>query len=236
MIENIKGKISDLSNRVFEKIVKKEVDKFIFDDFKVNNYKYFENIIDIKSWGQEYSQYYQKLINLSRRMQATNAQLDELNDLEFYSGYGSIRINDYLRGKTNDHSLNETIKIIDNHLSKFILKDNIVVTRRVKKNFMNKKYRINDIFIESGFLSTSLNLFHRLDDNSDLKPLKNEILLIIKIPKGIIGSYIEEAVPEQKQKREYEFLIARNQKIIVEYNKRILSNRLMKIRICDNDK
>ena len=41
---------------------------------------------------------------------------------------------------------------------------------------------------------------------------------------------------EQKQRKEYEFLIARNQKMIVEYNKRVLSNRLMKIRICSNDK
>jgi hypothetical protein len=55
--------------------------------------------------------------------------------------------------------------------------------------------------------------------------------MIIKIPKGIKGIYLEKSLPEQKQRKEYEFVISRNNTISIEYNKKMFSNRLIKLKI-----
>jgi hypothetical protein len=231
MNKKVEKYIEEFINKVFEKFVKKQMDKFIHEDFNLNKYKYFEDLNEIETWGSEYSLYYQNLIALSNKLQASKEQLDELNDIDYYCGFYSERINNHLREITQDESLNGIIQRIDSYLNKFILRENIIVVRRVPNRFIDKKYKKNNCFIEKGFLSTSLNLFFRLDNNSDFNPLKNETLLIIKIPKSVRGAYIEKALPENKQRKEYEFLISRNQLIKVQYNKKILSNRLIKLQI-----
>ncbi|MFV8351727.1 hypothetical protein [Flavobacterium sp. XS2P14] len=96
--KRIEKYISEFKNKLFEKFVKNEIDKFIENDFNLNGYKCFLEINDIENWGEEYSLYYQNLIKLSRTLQASKEQLEELNDLDYYCGYYSEKINDYLRG------------------------------------------------------------------------------------------------------------------------------------------
>lgn len=222
-------------NIFFELFFNFKLKKFIKDDFLVNKYKYFIDIQEINEWGKNYNEYYQSILNFSNHsLNLIKEQQEEINVLEYYSGYYSIRVNDHLRKVKEDSSLDIFINKLDNHLNKFILKENIVVIRKISNKFIDNKYQTNFSFIDSAFLSTSLNLMYRLDENSTKKLLKNESLIILKIPKGTKGSYIEKAVPYQKQRKEYEFLISRNQKIFIEYNSRILSNRLIKAKLINS--
>jgi hypothetical protein len=222
-------------NIFFELFFNFKLKKFIKDDFLVNKYKYFIDIHEINEWGKNYNEYYQSILNFSNHnLNLIKEQQEEINVLEYYSGYYSIRVNDHLRKVKEDSSLDIFIHKLDNHLNKFILKENIVVIRKISNKFIDNKYKKKFSFIDSAFISTSLNLMHRLDENSTKKLLKNESLIILKIPKGTKGSYIEKALPNQKQKKEYEFLISRNQKIFIEYNSRILSNRLIKAKLVNS--
>ena len=148
----IKKFILNYKNKIFENFVSRQINKFNTEDFKINGYKYFKNINEIENWGSEYSLYYQNLIELSRKLQASKEQIEELSDIEYYCGYYSIRINNYLRGFSFDDSLSEDIQRIDFHLNKFILKENIIVVRRMSNKFIDKNYKTNNYFLEKGFL------------------------------------------------------------------------------------
>ena len=224
-----------IENIFFELFFNYKLRKFIHNDFLINKYKYFMDVHEINEWGKSYNEYYQSILNcIHQNSNLFKEQQEEIDALEYYSGYYSIRVNNHLRKLKEDSFLDNFINKLDNHLNKFILKENIVVIRKISNEFIDNKYQTNFSFIDSAFLSTSLNLMYRLDENSTKKLLKNESLIILKIPKGAKGSYIEKAVPYQKQRKEYEFLISRNQKIIIEYNSRILSNRLIKAKLINS--
>lgn len=235
MLKNkVKKYMSKFENRLFEKFAKNEINKFIKNDFNLEGYRFFSDIKDIEDWGSKYSNYYQNLIKLRKSALASKEQLEELNYLDKYCGYNSIYINDHLREKKENEYFNEGILKMDTYINKFILKENIIVVRRMPNKFLDKKYKKNSLFIENGFLSTSLNLLHRLNINCEYRPLQNETLLIIKVPKGIRGIYIGQALPTKKKINECEFLISRNQTLKVEYNRRVFSNRLIKLQIIHN--
>ncbi|MFK7100960.1 ADP-ribosyltransferase [Flavobacterium oreochromis] len=228
---NLKKVCNKLGNYIFEFKVDKEINKLINFDFKPNNYKYFECIEKIEKWENNHSSYFQNLQKLIRNCTATKKQIFEIETFELYCGYYSKNINNHLRGITINEYYNSIILQLDDYISKFSSNENLIAVRRVPNKYIGKNFSKNKIFKENGFLSTSLNLNFRLDYDSIYKPLVNESLLIIKIPKGTKGVYLENIVPPKKQKKEYEFLIARNQTFKVIFNRRILNNRLLYLTI-----
>ncbi|MGB0981716.1 MAG: ADP-ribosyltransferase [Winogradskyella sp.] len=115
------------------------------------------------------------------------------------------------------------IKALSQSLSKFKIKDNLIVIRRFPKTQFNHKLKKGDSFLENGFLSTSINLFSRLDNESNYSPINNEILMLLKVPKETNACYIEKI----SNKGEYELLIQKGKRIKVEKNIKILNNRIV---------
>jgi hypothetical protein len=216
-------------NIIYEYIFSKLLKKWIRKDFIPNNYKYFVNSSEIGDWGNFGNLYFKKLNNLKNNVIATKEELFELKSFDFYQGYVGERMNNLLRG-TNSYldndSLFEYITSIENTLNKFELKENIVVLRRTDAKLFNN-YKTNSNFNEFGFLSTSINLSHREDSEGNNRQLRNEALLILKIPSKSNALYVEEVQNECRRRNEYELLIQKGSRIKIENNFKIFSNRII---------
>lgn len=227
--------LDNFENILFEKYLNTKLISLIKKDFNPNGYKYFRTYNGIKNWGKENSQYFKKIRELQSDLLATEKQIDEIQLFDYYAGYGSGKINKFLRGNPqfliNEEYFKKKSISLENYINKFHLTENLVSVRLMPSEFIDKNYKKGNAFIEKGFLSTSLNLGYRLDYQSSKVKLKSTAFLIIKIPKGTRAVYTEEVQAENKQRKEYELIIQRNQKITVEYHKKIFTNRIIVLAI-----
>jgi len=75
-----------------------------------------------------------------------------------------------------------------------------------------------------------LNINYRLDSESDFKPLKNETLLLIKIPKNFNAIYVENSIPKERRRSEFEVILNRDYLMKIESTKSIFNNNIIVIK------
>lgn len=101
----------------------------------------------------------------------------DLKDDKFYA-----RLNAMLRGEIPDNdNLNYYSGVISNAILKFELQHDIICYRTLDFDAY-KDYSVGAIFIDPQFISTSI---------VKSRTLKNDFMIIIKVPKGSAGAYIE---------------------------------------------
>jgi hypothetical protein len=218
-----------LQNIIYELLFKIVIKKWIKRQFIPHGYKFSIDCKEIKAWCHNDNMYFKNLNDLKNNSRATKEELFELDSFDYYQGNVGVRMNNVLRGVNpylDEIHLHEYIKIIENTINRFKVKDNIVTLRRTSANLFNKKNK-GSTFKEFGFLSTSINLFHRVDSEGNHRHLKNEALLILKIPKNTNALYIEEVQPESRRRKEHELLIQKESILIIEENYKIFSNRII---------
>lgn len=223
-------------NRVFEFIFQKTLFTQINRSSGQNQYKFFRTENGIQEWGLEYSRYFQSLSPVPSTLISDSFSF-ELEAIHQYSGFTGLQINDLLRGKSFTHKreyLEKFIYQIDDILNNFRLRDNLIAIRKMSSKYIDDKYKRGNIFIEKGFLSTSLNLSYRKNINGESAHLHKDAILLIKIPKGTKAAYIEEAISVSNQRKEYELLLQRNLSFFVERNIKILSNRIIVLRLIES--
>lgn len=149
----------------------KESGKF---DKNNDNYKILsEN--DIKNLQKSSDECYNKLTP------------DEKEAMYEYCMGGYQDVNDYLNGKFNGYeNTKDFITQIDNAMSKYELKENIIAFRGVNGEHYDN-YNVGDIFEEKMYYSTSLNK-NIAQTFSDDKI--NSTMLEINVPKGTKSIYI----------------------------------------------
>jgi hypothetical protein len=226
-----------IENRIFEFVFAKLLARLIKKDFDPNRYRYFKNELGIKDWGITDSKYFQKKIHAKNNLMASESDLFELKAFDFYSGNVARQINNVLRRKISISGLeylNEHIYQLENTLYKFKVRENIVTIRRMSCLFIDNRFDKGKKIVEKCFLSTSLNLSSRVDIDGDKTLLNNEALLIIKIPEGVHAAYIEEAIDENRQRKEYELLLQKDLTLHVELNLKIFSNRIILLHVSKN--
>ena len=129
--------------------------------------------------------------------------LDAINE---YSMGGYQDINDFLNGKYPDYKYgNEIIKEIDDAMSNYELKDDIIAFKGTSKNHYESK-KIGDIINMKMYNSTALN---ENIAKTFLSEKKNPIMLEIRVPKGTKCLYIGN---NSSYEFESELLLGRNLK------------------------
>jgi len=197
----------NMSNYFLEYYFRKETSQIK----KEGKFKMFNNPTLMDKWGEADSNYFEK----SRVIASNN-------------------INNWLRNN-NESSYDKTIKdSLDYLINSFIIKDDIIVVRRIYQALKVKSKKVGDVLVDKAFLSTSLNINYRLNYQSEEEKLNNEALCIIKVPKGTNGVYIQNALEEGKRKDEYEILFNRETQLEIEYKKRIFNNYLLVLKMIKN--
>ena len=129
---------------------------------------------------------------------------DEKEAMQYYCEDGYNEVNDFLNGKFEGYgSTQDFVTQIDNIMSKYELKENVIAYRKTDKMFY-EKYKDGDVFQEKMYYSTSL-IKNIADNVSDYH--NNPITTEIRVPKGTKSVYI---VNNTIGDFEAELLLARN--------------------------
>lgn len=107
-------------------------------------------------------------------------------------------------------------------INKFKTKFNVIGIRRLPR-FVFDKLKKGSIYKEKGFLGCSQKLDYRYKKEGGTHDLKNEALLILKIPRGTNAFYVESI----SQRKEFELIIQKGISIKIEKNIRIFNNRII---------
>ncbi|NOS92984.1 MAG: hypothetical protein HOP30_13755 [Cyclobacteriaceae bacterium] len=209
----------------------KIINRLIRLEFKPNNYLFYLDSAAIKEWHYKYHEYHHKVkLEYDSVDNFNNRDYLPYGILALYVGYNSLKINDLLRGKNEPcyssvkDSLINQISVLDQELKKIKVEQNLVVIRRIPNlAFEQMIDNSREFLCDKGFLSTSLDLSYRKDNESVSAPVNNETLLIIKVPKGQTALYLE---PISKRE-EYELLFPRNLKLIIEKRYLIINNNIL---------
>lgn len=233
MIKKYLKKFEGFKFQISENKINNYLKQLIEEDFAPHDYTFFTTPEEIKHWGKEYVDYFnekEKEYNESIfHMSSLSREISYAHPVfSWYCGWHYIHINKFLRGFSSDEE-NKRIEIITNEINKFVLKQDIVCVRRVSNTFFknyllkNKKPKTRVVFSDDAFVSTSLDLFYRKDNESNHRPLKNETLLVLKLKKGINAMYLE---PISKRE-EYELLLKNEIEFVIEKTKTIFGNRVV---------
>ncbi len=216
---------NNIKNWIFEFVFKIAIFILIKKDLVPNNYKYFCNKKEIDDWGITFNNYFLKKEAKLKTPDATEEDKKEMKTLSYYTGYIGEQMNGLLRGDKEYifPDLIEHIEILSKLINKFKLSNNVIVVRRVPCKYIDNNVKKGYIYTDNGFVSTSLNLSYRLNHESIFCPLKNEALIILKIPNGTNACYIEQV----SNRGEYELILQKKTKMIIEKNIIILGNRII---------
>jgi hypothetical protein len=207
---------------------------------KEGRFKMFNNPTLMDKWGEADSKYFEKSRNIAsmgyiyNESEEEKRRKKEIKHIDLYCGYSDTAINNWLRDNSAfcfDKSIKDSL---DNIINSSIIKDDIIVVRRIYQALKVKSKKIGDILVDKAFLSTSLNINYRLNYQSEEEKLNNEALCIIKVPKGTNGVYIQNALEEGKRRDEYEILFNRETQLEIEYKKRIFNNYLLVLKMIKN--
>lgn len=218
-----------IENYLFEKIFK--VLMFIWSRkiFSVNNYKVFTGEQDVKIWGAKDNQFFSERIKYRENGVACETDLMILESFDHYAGCPTFIINKILRGEQIFGSKKyyfKYIRTITKTINDFSLPSNVIAVRKTESRYF-EKIKQNSSYVEKGFLSASLNIFHRPDESGHQKKIKNEAILVLMIPIGTKAVYIEEAQTIEKRRKEYELLLQKGSKILIHRNFKVFSNRII---------
>ncbi|GFD83884.1 hypothetical protein KUL118_67460 [Tenacibaculum sp. KUL118] len=233
--------LEKITENLFEYLYKKYLTYLIYKDFRPNQYLFFENVNKIDEKMSKYLDYSLEIEKEYNHSFFNNdRELMPYMTIQYYAGYFHEKINDYLRETLSEFhkslvfdEIIKRTKILKKEVGKFQLESNFVVIRRVKNTFLKevylkgKKLKKSLIIYEPAFLSTSLDLFYRKDYQSNYSPLKNETIIIIKVPKGVNALYLE---PISKRK-EFELLLNPGLRMRIEDKKRIFGNHIILVQI-----
>lgn len=226
----------DIHKKLSEQWYEFIINRLITNDFNSNCFhKVFKTSDEINVWGKKYFEYFdQKKTDFINNFHK-DREYHPITVFKWYCGYYYEKVNGTLRGvddyqvKQLEQYTNCHIETINNELMNFSLESNVVVMRRVSNycfnNFLtnSKSIRKGDIISDKAFLSATLNLSLRLDNEGMEKSFENETILIIKVKRGTRAIYLE---PISKR-NEYELLLPSNLKLQVEKKFRFLTNRIV---------
>ena len=207
---------------------------------KERKFKIFNNPTLMDKWGEADSNYFKKSRVIASKgyipneTQEEKRRKKELRDIGLYCGYSDNNINNWLRDNSAfcfDKSIKDSL---DNIINSSIIKDDIIVVRRIYQALKVKDKKVGDVLVDKAFLSTSLNINYRLNYQSEEEKFNNEALCIIKVPKGTNGVYIQNALEKGKRRDEYEILFNRETQLAIEYKKRIFNNYLLVLKMIRN--
>ena len=138
--------------------------------------------------------------------------LDEISHLKSYSSNDFTSINGYLRrgnlGDLTEHQVKESIEVLDKALSKAVIKEPIVVTRTINKEYAGD-IKAGDIYSDKAYLSTSTNK-RGIDDIH-----RNLYVMEISLKVGSNGAYLEPWARHDFNAGENEVLLPRGSKFRV---------------------
>lgn len=227
----LKNQFSTFESNFFEYFFKKKLTQWIKKDFSPNRFNYFSNESEIRRWKNPDSDYFKNLLERMCDIQTTYLENNELKLFDLYCGFYYIPLNNRLREiedyRPDKAKIENDIIELDKYLSKFRTNENLIAIRRIPSEIADKSYRAGNSFQEKGFLSTSLNLMYRKNTNGVYKQINNECIMVLKIPKGTCAAYVEESIPSNRQREEYELLIQRESKIHILSKYKLFSNRLI---------
>lgn len=233
MMKKYFKKIDFFWQRISEQKTDNFIKRLINEDFIPTNHTFFIDPQEINLWGKKFAEYFnqkEKEYNESIFYESSQSRnLYPFAVLNWYCGYYYIPINKYLRGFLNDDHDKNRIEIITNAINQFALEQDMVCVRRVSNAFFekyllkNRKPKTGEIFVDEAFVSTSLDMFYRKNNDSKHKSLKNETLLFLKLKKGTNAIYLEPV----SQREEYELLLNREINFQIEKTKNILGNRII---------
>lgn len=207
---------------------------------KEGRFKMFNNPTLMDKWGEADSKYFEKSRNIAsmgyiyNESEEEKRRKKEIKHINLYCGYSDTAINNWLRDNSAfcfDKSIKDSL---DNIINSSIIKDDIIVVRRIYQALKVKDKRVGDVLVDKAFLSTSLNINYRLNYQSEEEKFNNEALCIIKVPKGTNGVYIQNALEKGKRRDEYEILFNRETQLEIEYKKRIFNNYLLVLKMIEN--
>ena len=207
---------------------------------KEGTIKMFNNPTLMDKWGEADSKYFEKSRNIAsmgyiyNESEEEKRRKKEIQHIDLYCGYSDTAINNWLRDNSAfcfDKSIKDSL---DNIINSSIIKDDIIVVRRIYQALKVKDKKVGDVLVDKAFLSTSLNINYRLNYQSEEEKFNNEALCIIKVPKGTNGVYIQNALEKGKRRDEYEILFNRETQLEIEYKKRIFNNYLLVLKMIRN--
>lgn len=218
--------------QIFESVFSKFLNNQIKNDFIPNKYRFFEDVEAIKNWGGTYADYFDLKKEESYKYHPNRHDLLPYAVFAGYSGFTFDKVNPYLRGfyaKCDDSYATDRIKVMEEEINQFKLEENVIAIRRVSNDFLdnyllkNKKLKKGTILNDKAFLSTSLDLSYRKNQDGKYTPLNNDTLIILKVAKNTNAIYLEYV----SKKREYELLLPNNLDIMIEKKVRIFNNRIL---------
>lgn len=232
--------ISIIESVIFELLFNYYLRRRIKKDYIPNNYTCFYTTDEISNWATKYVEYFKTLekTELEEKYQQAcclrpSDTLYVIDDVyKWYSGNYFRNINALLRGTykfKNFEDVNKKVKILENEINKFQLEENVIVIRRISNKFLeshllnNKKLSEGVVLYDKAFLSTSLYLYYRNGMEGGYSPLKNESIIIIKVPKNTNAVYLEPI----SERNEFELLLQKELRMIVEKKIKILSNYII---------
>ncbi|MFR1830513.1 ADP-ribosyltransferase [Clostridium butyricum] len=182
----------------------------------MDKFKEFVKDREADKWSKEnYGEWLEKL----KKDEYTCFSNDIADLLYCYTGNMNLEFNRIMRGYTSLYledieEYTYKIDIINSNISKFELKENIVVWRYTdnkvfKTLFENQKIKVGANFVEKGFMSTTL-IAKKLEKFAF--DHKYNTLLKLYLPKGAKGAYVDF---EKGMLDEKEFLLPRDSKFIL---------------------
>ena len=226
--------INERFPRIFESYFKRLIDKHVKSDFAPNGYLYFRDGLEVDKWAKIYSDYFTEKESEYNARYFDQREYLPYDVFRWYAGYFSHNINEFLRSNEypiDNEFITKRIEVMINEINKFQLKDSVVVMRRVaNRHYDRKKIQVGMTISDKGFLSTSLDLSYRKDNESRYRPINNETILIIKIPFGQKGIYLE---PISKR-QEYELLLLNDRRLLIEKKRKILNTNILITKVIDD--
>lgn len=203
-----------INDKIFEFIFSRFLEKHIRRDFIPNKYTFFRTSNCIKNWGDSFHIYFEEQKEKCNKFLG-NSNLMSYSVFEFYAGYDSDLINNYLRGypKCDSNYVVNKINVIEEEIKKFELRENLVVVRKLRYDIF--KFKL---------------LKNRKNYEGNEEYSNNYVFMLLKIPKGINAVYLESI----SKKQEFELLLPANLDLIVEKKVRILNNRIVLVSVIDN--
>jgi hypothetical protein len=200
----------------------------IKNDYLPNNFIFFKTSEDILDWGVEYKKYFEFLKKkYDSASFFNNRELLPYGVFNWYAGNFSKNINDYLRSDINEteHFIMKRIDVLNEEFNKneTKIKENIIVVRRISNKHLNKKLKIGTIIKDKGFLSTSIDLSFRKNNDSNYSPLNNETLIFIKVFKQTNAIYLESI----SKREEFELLLQNGIELQIEEKFKFLNNQIL---------
>lgn len=235
-LENkINSRILLYRKKLFDNFSRKILNHFVQKEFTPQGYRCLIDLEEIQEFESPFIKYFEDLEQEANLCpfghQAYQRYLSERSAIRYYCGYISKEINDFLRGgETGELFHHDKLMLLQSIINGFETTYPIIAIRR-QPRFVLSQNRKGDIYIERGFLSSTIKINSRFVYDHGDPLLNNETLLILKIPNGTKALY-----PSVHGKRdEFELIIQKGAKLLIERNYSFLGNSIVVAKVLNND-